>query len=121
MVDQIRVDQVLQVSAAVVRQQDVHRLGRGVRLIRRDAVVDRVDDIWVRREKRVGLHFFKGLRDGFLAEGAADLLQGEELLVGIVLDEVDVGKAALGAVLEGVWQGIGSGRACLPRRAAAVS
>lgn len=49
----------------------------------------------MRREERVRFYFFEGLRDAFLAEGAADLFEGEELLVGGVLDEVDVGEAAL--------------------------
>jgi hypothetical protein len=54
-----------------------------------------VDDVWVGREERVGFYFFEGLRDGFLAEGAADFFEGVELLVCVVLDEVDVREAAL--------------------------
>ena len=70
-------------------------------------------------EERVGFDFFEGLRDGFLAEGAADLFQCKELLVGVVLDEVDVGEAALDAVLGRLRKRVRW--ACLPRRAAAVS
>jgi hypothetical protein len=54
-----------------------------------------VDDVGVRREEGIGFYFFEGERDGFLAEGAADLFQGEEFLTRGVLDEVDVGEAAL--------------------------
>lgn len=80
MVDQVRVDQVLQVPAPVVREQDVDGFGARVRLVRGDAVVDAVDDVGVRAEEAVGFDFFEGERDGFLAEGAADLFEGEEFL-----------------------------------------
>jgi hypothetical protein len=95
MVDQIRIDHVLQVPAAVVRKEDVDGFGGRIALVRRDAVVDRVDDVGVRREETVGFYLLERERDGFLAEGASDLFQGVELLVCVVLDEVDVGKAAL--------------------------
>lgn len=58
-------------------------------------MVDGVDDVRVRGEKGVGFDFFEGEGDGFLAEGAADLLQGVELRGGCFLDEVDVGETAL--------------------------
>ena len=95
MVDEVGVDHVLQVSPAVVRQEDVHCLGAGVGLVGCDAVVDAVDDVRVGREEGVGFYFFEGLGDGFLAEWAADLLEGEELLVGVVLHGVDVAEASL--------------------------
>jgi hypothetical protein len=58
-------------------------------------MVDRADDVGMRGEERVGFDFFHGLRDGFLAEGAADLFQGVEGFIGRVLDEIDVGETAL--------------------------
>lgn len=58
-------------------------------------MVNCMDDVWMRGEERIGFHFFEGEGDGFLAEGAADLLEGVELRGGCFLDEVDVGKAAL--------------------------
>jgi hypothetical protein len=79
-VDQIRINHVLQIAATVVREEDVDCFGGGVAFVRGDAVVDGVDDVGVWREERVGFYFFEGERDGFLAEGAADLLEGVELL-----------------------------------------
>jgi hypothetical protein len=73
MIDQICVDHVLQVSAAVVRQQDVDCFCGRIGAVRRDAVVDGVDDVGVRGEEGVGFYFFEREGDGFLAEGAADL------------------------------------------------
>ena len=59
-------------------------------------MVDAVDDVGVRGEQRVGLDFAEGVRDGLLAEGAADLLERVELREGRGgLNEVDVGEAAL--------------------------
>lgn len=103
MVDEVGVDGILQVPALVVGQDDVDGLGAGVVAVGaelgaglgRDTVVDRVDDVGVRREEAVGLDLLESLGDGLLAEGAADLLQGEELGGCLVLDEVDVGEAAL--------------------------
>jgi hypothetical protein len=46
-------------------------------------------------EEAVGVDLAHGLLDGLGAKGAADLLEGEELVGGRVLDEVDVGEAAL--------------------------
>lgn len=102
-VDEVGVDGILQVPALVVGQDDVDGLGAGVVAVGaelgaglgRDTVVDRVDDVGVRREEAVGLDLLESLGDGLLAEGAADLLQGEELGGCLVLDEVDVGEAAL--------------------------
>lgn len=58
-------------------------------------MVDGVDDVLVGGEERVGFDFLHCLRDGFLAEGAADLFQGVERLIRCILDEVDIGEAAL--------------------------
>jgi hypothetical protein len=54
-----------------------------------------VNDVWVRREERVGLDFLQREADALLAEGTSYLLEREELLIRVVLDEVDVGEAAL--------------------------
>ena len=95
MVDQVRIDHVLQIPAAVVRKEDIDCFGGGVALVRRDAIIDGRDDVRVRIKERVSFYFLEGEGDGFLAEGAAYLLEGEELLVRVILDEVDVGEAAL--------------------------
>ncbi|KAL8962521.1 MAG: hypothetical protein Q9193_001075, partial [Seirophora villosa] len=97
MVDQIRVDRILQVPPPVIRQQYVHGLAPGIApVVRRgDGVVDGVDDVRVRGEEGVGFDFFEGEGNGFLAEGTADLFQGVELRGGLFLHEVDVGEAAL--------------------------
>lgn len=42
-------------------------------------MVDGMYDIRMGGEKGVGLYFFQGERDGFLAEGTAYLLQSVEL------------------------------------------
>jgi hypothetical protein len=47
-------------------------------------------DVRVRREERICLYFFESKGDRFLAKGASYLLEGEELLIGCVLNEVDV-------------------------------
>jgi hypothetical protein len=54
-----------------------------------------VYDVWVWREEGVGLDFLQREADAFLAEGTSDLLEREELLIGVVLNEVDVGEATL--------------------------
>jgi hypothetical protein len=48
------------------------------------------------REQLVRLDLLHGLRDRLGPERAADLLEREELRRGGVLDEVDIGEAALG-------------------------
>ncbi len=99
MVHQIRIDHILQVAAAVVREQDVDRLGLlAAAALGRDGVVDAVDHARAVREELVGLDLLHRLPDGLGAEGAADLFEREELRGGRVLDEVDVGEAALGSV-----------------------
>lgn len=47
-------------------------------------------------EEAVGVDLAHRQLDRLGAEGAADLLQGEEIVGGGVFDEVDVGEAALG-------------------------
>jgi len=95
MVHQIRIDDVLQIPPPVVGQQDIYGFRAGVGAVGGDAMVDRADDVGMRGEECVRFYFFHGLRDGFLAEGAADLFQGVEGFVCGVLDEVDVGETAL--------------------------
>jgi hypothetical protein len=85
-VDQVCVDHVLQVAAAVVRQQDVDCFRGRIGLVCLDGVVYRVDDVWVRGEERVRFDFLQREADALLAEGAPDLFQSEQLLVRIVLD-----------------------------------
>jgi hypothetical protein len=46
-------------------------------------------------EEVVGFDFLEGLGDGFLAERTSDLLQGKQLGGILILDQVDVGEAAL--------------------------
>lgn len=97
-VDEVGVDEVLQVAAAVVGEEDVDGLavvGAAGATVGGDAVVDAVDDVRAVPEEVVGLDFLHGVRDGFGAERAADLFEGEELGGRGVLDEVDVGEAAL--------------------------
>lgn len=50
MIDQIRVDHVLQISAPIVGKEDVNCFGRGVGFVGFDAVVDAVDYVGVGRE-----------------------------------------------------------------------
>ena len=105
MIDQIRIDGILQVASPVVGQEDVDGLGAGVVAVAGagDGVVDGVDDVGVRGEEGVGFDLLEGERDGFLAEGAADLLQGVEGAGLGVEDEVDVGEAALDCPRESVF------------------
>ena len=60
-------------------------------------MAERADDVEVPGEERVGFDLAQREGDGFLAKGAADLFEGEELGGCGVLDEVDVGEAALGS------------------------
>ena len=80
MVDEVGVDGVLEVAAVVVGEEDVDCFCGGVGAVARgdDGVVDRVDDVRVRGEERIGFDFFEGECYGFAAEGAADLFQGVE-------------------------------------------
>lgn len=54
-----------------------------------------MDNVRMRGKERIGFYFFEGEGDRFLAEGAADLLEGVKLGCRCFLDEVDIGKAAL--------------------------
>jgi hypothetical protein len=49
-----------------------------------------VYDVWVWREERICLYFLEGKGYGFLAKRASYLFESEELLIGCVLNEVDV-------------------------------
>lgn len=104
MIDQIGIDGILQVAALVVREEDVDGFGTRIAAIGAEfgarfggnAVVNGVDDVSIWGEEAVCFYLFEGLGDGFLTEGAADLFEGEKLRRVLVLDEVDVGEAALG-------------------------
>lgn len=112
-VDEVGVYGVLQVAAPEVGEKDVDCFRRGIGAVADDGVVDGVDDVGVGCEERVGFYFFQGQRDGFLAEGAADLLQSVQIWRGRRLDEVDVGEAALilrSSVSGGRWAWGSSGR-----------
>lgn len=90
-VHQVRVDHVLEVAPSVVRQQHVHRLGGLVgAALRGDGVVHGGYDGRHVGEEPVGVDLAHGLLDGLGAEGAADLLESEELVARGVFYEVDV-------------------------------
>lgn len=103
MVDEIGIDGILEVSALVVRQEDVDGLGAGIAAIVAefrprlccDAVIDGMDDVFMRGEEVIRFDFLQCLGDGLLAEWTADLLEGVEFGCGLVLDEVDVRESAL--------------------------
>ena len=84
-VDEIRIDGILQVSALVVGQQHVDGLGAGITAVGAelgprlggDTVVDRMDDVLMPGKQVVGFDFLQGLGNGFLAERTSDLLQRE--------------------------------------------
>lgn len=95
-VDQVRVDGILQVPPPEVGQQNVDGLVAGVgAVLRDDGMFEGLDDVLMGGEQRIGLDLFEGLRDGFLAKGTADLLQGVEVRLRRRLDEIDVGEATL--------------------------
>lgn len=58
-------------------------------------MINAVDYVWDGGEEGVGFYLLEGLGDGFGAEGAADLFEGVEFGGRGVLDQVDVGEAAL--------------------------
>jgi hypothetical protein len=62
-IDQIRIDHVLQVPSSVVRQKYVDRLCAWIRLVACDGVIDGVDDIWIRREEAVCFDLLERERD----------------------------------------------------------
>lgn len=83
MVDEVCIDGILEIAALIVREKDIHRFRirfiavaaeLGTRL-GCHAVIEGLDDIWVRCEKTVRLDFFERLRDRLLAKWTADLLQ----------------------------------------------
>ena len=95
MVDEVRIDKVLEVASPIVWEEDVYCLGAWIGFVRRDGVVDAVDDIGMWREEGVGFDFFEGEGNRFLAKGTANFLERIECMVGCILYEVDVGKATL--------------------------
>lgn len=58
-------------------------------------MIDRVDNVILRCEEVVRFDFLQGLRDGFLAEWAADFFEREQFRACLVLNEVNIGEAAL--------------------------
>ena len=54
-----------------------------------------MNDVVLRCEQAISFNFLEGLRNGFLAERAADLLEREQFRGCFILDEVDVGETAL--------------------------
>jgi hypothetical protein len=58
-------------------------------------VINRVDDVVCRCKQAVSFDFLQGLRDGFLAERAADFLEREQFRGCLILDEVNVGETTL--------------------------
>lgn len=79
-VNEVRVDHVLQIAAPVVREEYVYGLGARIRFVAYDAVVDTVYDIWVWREESVCFNLLHRLRNRFLPEGTSYLLQREQLM-----------------------------------------
>lgn len=85
MVDEVRINSILEIPSLVVRKNDVDRLarvssigsefGRG---FRHHGMVDGVDDSSSAGEETVGFDFLQSLRHGFLTEGTPDLLEGEQ-------------------------------------------
>lgn len=95
-VDEVRVDHILQVAALVVRQQHVDGLGGLVgTALSRNGVVDGGDDGRDVGEKSVGVDFAHRLLNGFGAKWTSDLFEGEELMGVGIFDKVNIGKAAL--------------------------
>ena len=89
MIDQIRIDHILQIPPSIIRQEHIDRLALLVpapAALAGDAVVDAVDYTRTVGEDLVGFYLFHGVRYRFLAEGAADFLEREEFCGGGVLD-----------------------------------
>lgn len=63
MIHQVRIDKVLEVTAAVVREQDVDCFCRGVGFVGRHRVVDAVDDVGVRGEEGICLNLLERERN----------------------------------------------------------
>lgn len=90
-VDEVGVDHILEVAAAVVRQQDIDSFGGFISAaLGRNGVVGRGDDVGDVSEEAVGFDLAHGLLDGLGAERAANLFKGEVLLGGRVFDKVDI-------------------------------
>lgn len=54
-----------------------------------------MDDVAVGREQAVCFDFLEGERDGFLTERTSYLLERKELISALVLNQIDIGEAAL--------------------------
>ena len=91
MVDQVGIDHVLEVTTAVIRQEDVHGLSCiiGTAFSRYGMVVCGYDSRNV-GEEAVRVDFAHGELYGFGAKGASDLLEGEQLVRRRVFHEVDI-------------------------------
>lgn len=79
-------------------------------------MVDGVDDVLVGGEEVVGFDFLQGLGDGFLAERTSDFLQSKQLGGILILDQVDVGEAALARLRVRRGNGDVQGRAYLAQQ-----
>lgn len=62
-------------------------------------MIDAVDNVGVGGEEGVSFDFFQCESDGFLTEGAADLLQRVKRMVRCVLNEIYIGETALKTAL----------------------
>ena len=104
----VRINGILEVASLVVWQQNIDCFRAGFAAVgskfrsrfRRNAVVNRVDNVVRGCEQAVSFDFLQGLRDGFLAEWAADFLEREQFRGCLILDEVNVGEAALCTVVD---------------------
>lgn len=78
MVDQVRIDQVLEISPTVIGEEHVDGLGGlAPAAFRGDRVVDAVYDPVAVGKELVRLDLLHGLGDGLGAKRTADLLEGE--------------------------------------------
>jgi hypothetical protein len=95
-IDEVRVDKILEISASIVGQKDVNcfRVLVGAALGCYSMVVGGYDG-WNVSEQAVGFDLAHGLLDGFGAKWTSDLLEREELMRVGIFDEVDIGEAAL--------------------------
>jgi len=83
MINQIRINRILQIAAPIIRQQDINSLlpriftpsnaSRATFVFAIDHVVNCVDNRVLTFEELVRFHLLQSLADTFLAEGAADL------------------------------------------------
>lgn len=56
-----------------------------------------MDDVAVGSEQAVCFNFLEGERDGFLTERTPYLFERKQLICALILDEIDIGEAALEA------------------------